>query len=475
MVMVRTIIGRAREKEILDDAINSNRSELIAIYGRRRIGKTYLIREYYSKHIIFKVTGLSSGTRDAQIKNFMLKLSEVTDDFKKEKLPSDWLDAFNYLKQFIERRKVSKKNKVIFIDEFPWIDTLRSGFLPAFENFWNDYCTTRDDLVVVVCGSAASYMVKSIVFNKKGLSKRITKTIKLNAFNLQETKEFFDYKKIPMEKMELLKIYMAFGGIAEYLENIKKGESSVTAIDRMCFQKDAYLENEFDEVFKSLFEENSFHHKIMIILSKNKKKGMSRDEIIKELKISSGGRFSASLDDLIYSGFILKYDAHEGNKKRTLHRIYDEFCMFYLQFMATFKGSSWTQIYQKQEYITWCGYAFETICLKHRSEIKKALKCDQIRSNNYSWYNPNAQVDLVIDRDDATVNLCEMKFYNDEFNMDETYLKRLRKKETEFKTSTQTKKGIRTAMITTWGVKENKYSQAILVDNITMDCLFEPN
>jgi uncharacterized protein len=472
-IMAKKIVGRSREKAILNDALNSHRSELIAIYGRRRIGKTYLIREHYEKHVLFKVTGLSSGSRDAQIKNFMLKLSEVSHDFKDEKLPTDWLEAFSYLKQYIQGIKTSKKKKVIFIDEFPWMDTLRSGFLPAFENFWNDYCTTRNDLVVVICGSAASYMVKKIVLNKKGLSKRITKTIKLNPFNLHETKEFFEFKKMPMENMELLRIYMAFGGIAEYLENIQKGESSVLAIDRMCFQKGAYLENEFDEVFKSLFEENSFHHKIMIVLSQNKKKGMSRDEIIHDLKISSGGRFSEALSDLLYSGFVLKYDAYEGNKKRTIYRIDDEFCMFYLQFMATFKGSSWTQIYQKQAYISWCGFAFETICLKHTAEIKKALKCDQIRSTNYNWHNPNAQVDLVIDRNDDIINLCEIKFYNDEFSMDEDYLKKLRKKETEFKTTTKTKKGIRTAMMTTWGVKENKYSQAVLVNNIGIACLFE--
>lgn len=474
-ILLKAIVGRIREKELLDDALNSNRSELIAVYGRRRIGKTYLIREYYANHIIFKVTGLSSTNREAQIKNFMLKLHEVTSDFKNEKLPLDWLDAFSYLKQYIAGIRVSKKKKVVFIDEFPWIDTQRSGFLPAFENFWNDYCTTRDDLIVVICGSAASYMVKSIVLNKKGLSKRITKTIKLNPFSLYETKEFFRYKQIPMEEMELLKVYMALGGIAEYLENIKKGESSVIAIDRMCFQQGAYLENEFDEVFKSLFEENTYHHKIMIALSESKKRGISRDNILQALKISSGGRFSDSLDDLIYSGFILKYDAYEGNKKRTLYRIYDEFCLFYLQFMTQFKGASWTQIYQKQEYITWCGYAFETICLKHSSEIKKALKCDQIRSNNYSWHNPNAQIDLVIDRDDNLVNLCELKFYNDEFSMDENYLRKLRQKESEYQLTTKTKKGTRMVMITTWGVKANKYSQAILSNNITMECLFERN
>ncbi|MBI2259271.1 MAG: ATP-binding protein [Flavobacteriia bacterium] len=378
-----------------------------------------------------------------------------------------------FVKNYLNGIKKTKRKKVIFIDEFPWMDTQRSGFLPVFENFWNDYCTTRNDLIVIICGSAASYMVRKIIQNKKGLSKRITKTIKLNPFSLSETKEFFKYKKNPIEKMELLKIYMAFGGIAEYLENIKKGESSVMAINRMCFEENAYLENEFEEVFKSLFEENSYHHKIMLVLAKKPKKGISRDQILKELNISSGGRFSDSLNDLLYSGFVLSYVTHNGNKKVKLYRIYDEFCLFYLQFMTKFKGSSWINIYPKQEYISWCGNAFESICLKNVSLIKKALKCNQILSNDYVWHNENAQIDLVIDRNDNIVNLFEIKFHNVEFSIDQNYLQKLRKKEQEFKETSKTKKSINTAMLTTWGVKENKYSQAILSYNITMDCLFD--
>jgi hypothetical protein len=277
-----------------------------------------------------------------------------------------------------------------------------------------------------------------------------------------------------MEEYEILKIYMVIGGIAEYLEHVKAGESAVITIDRLCFQQGAYLKNEYDEVFKSLFDENSYHQKILNVLANNKKEGITRDEILKELKISSGGRFSDSLEELMQSGFVLKYEAYKNNIKTTLYRVYDEFCLFHLQFMIPFKGSKWIQIFQKQEYKSWCGYAFETICLKHYNEIKKALKCDQIESKNYSWHNPKAQVDLVIDRDDDVVNLCEIKFYNDEFLLDATYLQKLRNKENQFRASTKTKKGFYTVMITTWGVKSNQYSQAIVATSLTMKCLFEP-
>lgn len=470
----RTIVGREYEQQVLTQSLTSHRSELVAIYGRRRIGKTYLIREFFGNKITFSFTGLSTGKRADQIKNFVLKLNEVTNEFKKEKQPADWLEAFSYLKIFLKGVKESRKKRVLFIDEFPWVDSHKSGFLAAFENFWNDYCTTRSDLVVVVCGSAASYMVKKIINNSKGLSKRITQTIKLKPFNLHETQSFFKYKRILMEEYEILKIYMVLGGIAEYLEHVKSGESAVTAIDRLCFQQGAYLENEYDEVFKSLFEENSYHQKIMTALANKKKEGITRDEILNEIKITSGGRFSDSLEELMRSGFILKYEAYKDDMKATLYRVFDEFCLFHLQFMIPFKGSKWTQIFQKQEYKSWCGYAFETICLKHYREVKRALKCNQIESKNYSWHNSKAQVDLVIDRDDDVVNLCEIKFYNDEFTLDATYLQRLRNKENQFRASTKTKKGIYTVMITTWGVKLNQYSQAIVTNSLTMNCLFEP-
>lgn len=471
--MLKNIAGRIDEKQTLSDALNSHRSELIAVYGRRRIGKTYLIREFYHSNMIFSFTGLSEGKRPEQIKNFMLKLYEVSNKLVDQKQPKDWLDAFSLLKSFLKTLKETKKKKVIFIDEFPWVDSHKSGFLAAFENFWNDYCSSRRDLIVVVCGSAASYMIKKIINNSKGLSKRITQSIKLKPFSLKETKAFFKFKGILMEEYDILKIYMALGGVAEYLEHVRTGDSAVTSIENLCFKPSAYLANEYKEVFKSLFKEDSYHQKIMNALADTKKKGITREEILEQLKISSGGRFSNSLEELNQSGFVLKYDAYKNNTKSTLYRVFDEFCLFYHQFMKPNKGVKWTQIFQNQAYKTWSGYSFETICLKHSEEIKKALRCDQIQSKNYSWHNTNAQVDLVIDRADDVIDLCEIKFYNDEFSIDAAYLKKLRKKESQFRSTTSTKKSIYTVMISTWGLNPNQYSQSIISHNLTMECLFD--
>lgn len=469
--MTRKIVGRTTEKAILNDALKTHRSELIAIYGRRRIGKTYLIRQHYSNKIIFSFSGLRNGYLADQLENFMLELSDKAPNLKNEK-PNTWLKAFNILKQHLNIIKESNKKKVIFIDEFPWVDTLRSGFLPAFENFWNSYCTTRTDLIVVICGSAASYMIKKIIRNRGGLHNRITRKIKLEPFSLSEVKEFFEYKNIKIPPIEILKIYMALGGIAEYLEHIQNGDSSVTAIQRICFQKGAQLEYEYEEVFKSLFEEGSYHEQIIHALSMGPKKGMIRDSILSSNNLSSGGQFSKSMNELIESGFVEKYQAIHNKRKTNFYRIFDEFCLFHLQFIKPFKGSTWNLLYTKKEYEIWCGYAFEMICYKHINSIKSYMQCDQINSKNYAWRNKNAQVDLVIDRDDNTVNLCEIKFYNDTFTISAEYAAKLRSKESEFRDYTKTKKGIQTVIISTWGAK-GVHATGLITHNLTHDCLFQ--
>lgn len=464
------VAGRHAEKERLEEALNSQRSELIAVYGRRRIGKTYLIRTFYSKHILFSFSGLRNGTRNEQIENFMIELQALCNQFKDEK-PQNWLQAFHLLKQYLQGVKQTQKKKVIFIDEFPWVDTMRSGFLPAFENFWNTYCTTRKDLIVVICGSAASYMLKKIIKNRGGLHNRITRKIKLEPFQLGEVKEFFEYKGIRLPDIEIIKIYMALGGIAEYLEHIQPGDSSVTAIDRICFQKSAQLEFEFDEVFKSLFEEGSYHEQIIQALASGPKSGMRRDQILQVQHLSSGGQFSKSMNELIESGFVEKYEAFRNRRRTTLYRIFDEFCLFHLNFIAPFKGNSWTQIYTKSAYESWCGYAFEMLCYKHIESIKRSLKCDQINSKNYSWSNKKAQIDLVIDRADNLVNLIEIKFSNATFTIDADYAAKLRNKEAQFKIETGTKKGTNTIMLTTWGI-DGTHAIGLVSKNLTIECLF---
>lgn len=315
-------------------------------------------------------------------------------------------------------------------------------------------------------------MIKKIIQNRGGLHNRITRKIKLEPFKLTEVHEFLLFKGINLPQIEILKIYMALGGVAEYLEHIRTGDSSITAIDRICFQNGAQLEHEYDEVFKSLFEEGSYHEQIIRALSKGRKKGMTRDEILNSLGLSSGGQFSKSLNELIESGFVEQYKSYRSNRKTTLFRIFDEFCLFHLQFIAPFKGNAWTQLFTKNEYITWCGYSFEMICYKHFDSIKRGLKCDQIDSSYYSWSNENAQIDLVIDRNDNIVNLCEIKFYNDVFTIDSGYAAKLRNKETQFQTDTRTKKGISTVMLTTWGIT-GTHRIGLVTKSLTMECLFE--
>lgn len=465
------VVGRSIEKKRFDESFESHRSELIAVYGRRRIGKTYLIRTYFSKHIIFSFTGLRNGILSDQLENFMIELRRVSNQFQ-DITPDGWLEAFSYLRRYLETIRKSKKKKVIFIDEFPWVDTMRSGFLPAFENFWNTYCTTRDDLIVVICGSSASYMIKKIIRNRGGLHNRLTRKVKLEPFTLSEVKAFFKYKRIYLPDIEILKLYMAFGGIAEYLEHVQQGDSSVTAIDRICFQKGAQLEYEFDEVFKSLFDEGSYHEQIIHALAKGSKFGMTRNEILKNKGITSGGQFSKSLTELIESGFVEQYQSYQSNRKTTRYRIFDEFCLFHLQFIATNKGNSWTQLYTKNEYTSWAGYAFEMICYKHVTCIKKAVQCDQIDSINFSWNNQQAQIDLVIDRNDNVVLLCEIKFYNDVFYLDESYAQKLRTKENEYKRQTKTKKAVSTMMLSTYGIT-GTHSLGLVTKSLKMNVLFD--
>jgi len=472
--MAKVIIGRDEEQKTLKDALNSHRSELVAVYGRRRIGKTHLVREYYEKETILKVTGSSSPNRDVQIKNVMTTLLNYTDKFKDEK-PVDWIDTFAILRKFIENNKKNGK-KVIFLDEIPWMDTKQSGFLPAFEHFWNDYCNTRDDLVVVICGSAASYMVKKLIKNPKGLSKRITQAIKLQPFTLGETRSFFLHKQIDLTEYDILKLYMVMGGVAEYLEQVKRGESVVSTIQRLCFKKDCYFEEEFDDVFESLFNTSSFHKGIIDALADSKKEGVSRADLLTKCGKNSSRRFSDSLKELERSGFVLMYDSYKGNKKTKLYRITDEFCLFHLQFMVPFKGSNWQNLYKKSEYVLWCGYAFETICLKHVDQIKNELGIPTMPSKNYTWSNANAQVDLVIDRDDNAANLCELKFKTSPFIIDQGQMKGLQKKELEFNKDRggrrKNGKNIFTSFITTEGITNNKWSKQVVDHDYGVDCLF---
>lgn len=475
--MMKKLIGRLREKKILEEALKTNKAELIAIYGRRRVGKTYLVRESYKTNIRFELTGLHNGSLKDQLENFHYSLSAKGMNVTQ---PSSWLEAYHQLQQYIDQLN-SKKKKVIFIDEFPWLATRRSKFLMAFENFWNSYASKRRDLVVVICGSAASYMVKKIIRNKGGLHNRITEKIRLLPFNLYETSLFLKNKNIQYSPYDILQLYMAIGGVPHYLENLQKGESVAQVLDRLCFMKDAPLRTEFKDIFASLFDDSERHSAIILSLATSRK-GLTRKEISENSGVPTGGRMTITLEELEESGFIEKYLAFKNRKKDALYRLNDEYSMFYLKFIdkkTSFGKGVWLSNFNSQSYKSWSGFGFETVCLKHIEQIKSALGIPAVKSDNYSWTEKNvtkgAQIDLLIDRADNVINLCEMKFYNAEFSITKSYANEIRNKINLFRTNTGTTKNVFLTMITTFGVKQNQYSLELVQNELTTECLFKPN
>jgi hypothetical protein len=391
-----------------------------------------------------------------------------------EDRPESWKEAFELLKKYINGLR-GKEKKVIFIDEMPWLDTHKSDFRMYFGHFWNTYCEKRNDLIVVICGSAASYMVQNIISNQGSLHARLTYKLHIKPFTLYETKAFLESKNIHWGHYHILHLYIAIGGIPHYLNKIEKGESVVQTIQRLCFDANGDLVNEFEEIFESLFTHSSSHISMVRALAQTNK-GLTREELIIQSKLHSGGAFTQALEELIASGFVSKYAALNKKSKSTLYRLSDEYSRFYLKYIEPNKNQGahfWKTLFQSQSYLSWAGFNFETICLKHIHQIKKALKIEGIHSVNSSWTSKGTQIDLVIKRDDHWINLCEMKFYSSEYTIEKSDLENFRNKIALFKNETRTKDVVAITMITTFGITENANFHEIVENSFTMDVLFE--
>jgi AAA+ ATPase superfamily predicted ATPase len=467
------LIGRKREIEQLKKYENSVKSEFVAVYGRRRVGKTYLIREVFAEKFAFQMTGLNNATMTEQLGQFQVALSKYNSS--NEVIPTfkDWLSAFGALINVLENTKIKGK-KIVFLDELPWLDTHKSKFLMGLEYFWNSWASARRDVLLIVCGSAASWMIKNLLNNKGGLHNRVTGRIKLEPFSLAETEAFLQYKNIVFDRYQIILLYMVFGGIPFYLDNVEMGLSSVQNINALCFEKNALLRDEYENLYASLFSRAERHKAIVEALAM-KKKGLTRSEISKIAKISNGGGLTRILNELEESTFIRHYQPIGKKTKLTLYQLIDPYSLFYLNFIkksSTDDDNYWLNMNDTPLYRTWCGYAFEMICLHHIPQIKKALGIAGVQTSVASWHNENAQIDLLIDRKDQVINLCEMKFSINQFVIDKKYAENLRNKVGAFKTATNTRKSVFLTMITTYGIAENKHRY--LVQNIiTMGALFE--
>lgn len=471
------MLGREEEKRVLLSLLESDKSEFVAIYGRRRVGKTYLVRETFNYNFAFQHTGLQGGTIHEQLEEFANSL--IIAGMRGVKRPKNWSQAFFMLGQHLS---TLPDKKVIFIDELPWLDTPNSKFVSALDHFWNGWATARKDIVLVVCGSATSWIMEKVVMNYGGLHNRLTEQIYLRPFTLHECEQYATQRNLGMSRRNVLEIYMVLGGIPYYWDMLRKDLSWAQNIDRLFFHPNGKMRNEFEALYKSLFRFPKSYIDVVSALA-TKKIGMTRNEIVAALDGDSGGTLTRVLKDLEQCDFIRSYNSIGKVKKESVYQLIDNFTLFYFKFMADGRINAkdyWSRIISKPIYNTWSGLAFERVCFQHIDQIKHALGISGIISNVYSWVytskspdEKGAQIDMLIDRDDNIINVCEMKFSQGEYELTEKYDLDLRNKIGTFQTKTKTRKGMSIVMITSYGLKRNNWSNGINAQ-ITMDDLFTP-
>ncbi len=463
------MIGRQREIAELKRVYDSAESEFVMVYGRRRVGKTYLIREFFNNDFVFYCTGIANGTREEELINFANELRRCDENLCTSGLHS-WMEAFETLYSIVE--KSPKGRKVIFLDEVPWMYTQKSDFLKALEHLWNSRLSARKDVILVICGSAASWMVKKIIKSKGGLHNRITLKLKLEQFNLRETKEYLGSIGINWDNKTIAECYMAIGGIPYYLKLLDRSLSLAQNIDRLFFNTSAILDSEFENLYASLFRDSKDYVKIVEVLSK-KKSGYTRDEIIRLGHFNNGGGISEKIEDLVQCGFIRMYKAI-GDVRYT-YQLCDFFTLFYFQFIKkgnTYDTETWIHQMGKPAMNTWAGLAFERLCLAHLPQLKNALGISGVSTSSYSFYSASAQVDLVIERGDKVINICEMKYCDGVFTVTSDYAARLRRKVEAVRDAIQRRFTYLVVMVTVDGIRHNEHSSSVVQKEITLNSLF---
>jgi len=466
------VIGRVEEKRELQRLLGSREPEFVVVYGRRRVGKTYLVREYLADHIVLHVTGLARSPYALQLRNF----NDALDRVGAAPAPGDdWFSTFNRLRDWLAATPPSRTKRVVFIDEMPWMDTPRSGFIPALEHFWNGWAAAQPDIMLIVCGSATSWVMKKLLRDRGGLHNRVTGRIVLQPFTLRECEQYLTYLGIPYGRPQILESYMVFGGIPYYLRLMRPGRSLAQNVDALCLDDDAPLGGEFAELYASLFRSPDPYVDVVTALS-GRLSGLTRQEIAAATGIAEGGTLTRLLTDLESCGLIRSYQAYGRVSRGTLYQLVDPFTLFALEFMTTRRPRmSWLVGVDNPRRRAWTGYAFESVCLTHIDAIKTALGVRGVLTDVSSWRSgpssPGAQIDLVIDRRDQTINLCEMKYGSQPYAIDKAYAETLERKRTVFRAETGTRKDLYLTLVSPHGVAPGQYQHTVH-SVITLDDLF---
>ena len=476
------VTGREREIEDLNSLYDSDQAQLVAIYGRRRVGKTFLVESVFKDRITFQHAGLSPVENGQahllkdQLNFFYLSLQYQ--GLKGGKKPRSWMEAFFLLQRFLDEQDDGNR-QLVFLDELPWMDTPKSGFMTAFEGFWNNWGCHRENLMVVVCGSANSWILDNLINNHGGLYNRVTWQIHLQPFTLYECEQFFSEKRVILSRYDIAQSYMILGGIPYYMNYFRSGLSLSQNIDRLFFADGAPLRDEYHRLFSTVFSNPEIMKSIVESLS-TKRIGLTRKELLEQLRIKDGAAVSNWLHALLASGFITNYVPFGESRRNSRFRLTDPFCLFYLRFIRNQQPDSeafWQEYAGTQASTVWKGSAFENVCFQHIRQIKTALGITGVASRQSAWSKTGdgtedgTQIDLLIERKDNIVNMCEIKFYSESFTVDKAYDQILRRRTNLLRQYLSPKAAIHSTLITTFGLSYNAYSGAF-VKVITLDDLF---
>jgi len=469
---VRDLVGRVQERAELEDAFHSGRPEFMAVYGRRRVGKTFLVRSVLERDFAFFFTAAPNATRAAQLASFAEALAAYGGG--EPPVLASWPDAFRALRRLLDL--ANRKRKVVFIDELPWLDTHKSGFVPALDWFWNSWASTRPDILLIVCGSAANWMIHKLFGDRGGLHNRVTYRMRLEPFTLLGCEQFYAANGIVMNRYQMVESYMIFGGIPYYLSLMRKDLGMAQNVDRLCFREGGPLRDEYELLYRSLFQNAEGHMAVVEALAK-KAAGLTREEILKKSGMSDGGGFSKTLLELEQSGFLRKYTGYGKKKKDAVYQLIDFFTLFHLRFIRNNEAVApfWTEMADHGSHRAWTGYAFEQVALAHVEQIKRKLQIGGVLTRQYSWRSckskPGVQIDLVIDRNDGVINLCEMKYAAHPYTVDKAEAEMLQRKREQFRAETKVKSALHITFVTSYGLSEKGYC-SVAEAEITMDDLF---
>lgn len=463
------MVGRKKELQLLHRLAESARSEFVVVYGRRRIGKTFLIRQAFADSFSFAHTGVENVNLAGQLRAFASSLRDAG-VVRVPRLAS-WFDAFDALKQLIRESPSGKK--VIFLDELPWMDTPKSSFIPALEFFWNGWCSARSDILLIACGSATSWIINKIVKARGGLHDRVTDQIWLRPFTLSECEAYANELGLGMSRFELAEAYMALGGVPYYWSFLKPGLSIAQNIDALLFAPDAKLRTEFSQLYASLFKNPEPYVKVVTALG-SKAAGLPREEIARICGIPESGKLSGYLEELEQCGFVQRYHPYGARKKGYLTQLIDNFTLFHFRFTAENHRQDphfWTSSCSTPVFHTWAGLAFERLCLQEIDSLKRALGISGVICSACAWRGKGAQIDLLLDRNDRIVDLCEMKFCEGLYELDKDEDLKLRTRRETFIRETACHKSVHLVLVTTHGIGDSKY-RSIFQSVITLDDLF---